>query len=236
MQSPYTDLLFDLDPSQNSDVHCRDFAQAVEALQKLDLLGSFRIWLKLAQDGVVEAQYNVGSLIETEAEIPGTFEDAIQWYSRAASNGLVEAMSAMGSICAEPLSGICNPLEAISWYRRAADAGSTGAMNVLGSWYEEGNPVAQDFAKAAYWYTRAAASGSSEGQILLSRLYKSGYGVPKDEVAAFALLDAASKSVHDTFRESASQDAAKLAEIMSDEQIKMAYNPAVLEEIYAQVN
>jgi TPR repeat protein len=235
MQSPYAELILDFDSSQKSINHCRDFASAVEAVRKHDFLSAFKIWLELAQDGVKEAEYNVGFLIETRSEIPGRLEDAVEWYSRAAKNGLVEAMAAMGAICAEPPSGMCNPLEAISWYRRAADAGSMGAMNVLGSWYEEGNPVAQDFAKAAYWYTRAAASGSSEGQILLSHLYESGYGVPKDEVAAFALLDAASKSLHKTYRETASQNAAKLIEIMSDDQIKMAYNPAVLEEIYAQV-
>ena len=126
------------------------------------------------------------------ARNPGTPEEAVQWYRRAAEAGSQVAMVDLAGLLRE--SGHAG--EAVQWYRRAAEAGSQVAMVDLAL---PGNPGTRErpcsgtgglpkqaarwpwsilpllresghAGEAVQWYRRAAEAGSQVAMVDLARL------------------------------------------------------------------
>ncbi|MCP4382530.1 MAG: hypothetical protein GY798_14125 [Hyphomicrobiales bacterium] len=119
------------------------------------------------------------------------FDEAFDWYERAAEAGSTTAMSNIGFLHA---SGGGVPVDydlAGEWYRRAAEAGNVAAMGNLATLYQNGAGLEQDLAEARRWYGEAAAGGNEVAMNALALLNLDGLGGPQDLDEARRLLQEA---------------------------------------------
>lgn len=75
-----------------------DMLQAYKAHRISEYAQSIPIWRRLAEDGQVDAQYNLGVIYHHGDGVAQDFQEALMWYGRAAQNGDVEAQRALGSM------------------------------------------------------------------------------------------------------------------------------------------
>lgn len=140
--------------------------------QKKDLKHAQELLHKLAQNGNIEAQYMLGSLL-----------GELSWYKKAAQQGHVESMYRLGSYYANKLSknSADNKL-AEQWLKAAADKNHYDAAYELASlYYENLHSFGEGCATIAFRYAQNAAEHeNSKAQQLLSRFYYDGFGCKED--------------------------------------------------------
>jgi len=114
-----------------------DYAQAIDSLRPF------------AADGTIEAQYVLGTVLETA---PPPFRDlpaAHAWYLRAAESGHAAAQNNLGAMYFDGRGALRNFEDAARWYRLAADQGNAVAQTNLALMYGMGLGVQQDVAVMA---------------------------------------------------------------------------------------
>lgn len=90
-----------------------------------------------AEQGVPEAQFNLGHLLVSRGE---TVEGA-RWLTRAAEQGLADAQYLVGVLLAEGGAGVAvDRAAAVTWLRRAAAQGHDEARAYLGTELSEAMP------------------------------------------------------------------------------------------------
>ena len=127
------------------------FAAAVGANAPM----AYEAWLRLAEQGDVDAMYNLGVLVEDDEPA-----EARRWYERAAAHDHTGAMFKLGVLVEYD-----EPAEARRWYERAAAHDHAGAMFKLGVLVEDDDP-----AEARRWYERAAAHDHTDAMYNLGVL------------------------------------------------------------------
>jgi len=105
------------------------------------------------------AQYNLGLAYQTGRGVGLSYEQAAEWYGKAAEQDLVEAAQALGMLYDLGKGVPKDPRRASAWYRRAAEAGDPVARYIVGVRYLEGNGVAREPLKAYLWLSLAVAGG-----------------------------------------------------------------------------
>ena len=136
----------------------------------------------LAEQGLREAQYQLGVLYEGGRGIGQDYTKAMTWYRLAAEQGLTEAQRAVGRMHYLGLGVPQDVAEAEIWFRRAdpqfdaEDEYVRGLGNLL--------PSQLNYAEAARWFRRAAERGYADAQYELGDLYNLGQGVPRDYAEA----------------------------------------------------
>ncbi len=150
---------------------------------------------KAAEQGHVEAQFNLGMMFRKHRVIPDCptpdwFEsqsvEAQKWFALAANQGHANAQYQLGLMYSEwavPFGEEMSALEqyrkreelTIGWIRNAAEQGSSEALS---------------------WLKRETQHGSAEAGFVLSSLYAFGKGVDCDESMALELLIAAATKGH----------------------------------------
>ena len=91
---------------------------------------------KAAEDGDVNAQYNLGSCYENGEGVAKDQVEAVKWFYKAAEQGHPEAQYNLG-LCYEFGKGVTADLaEAVKWFRKAAEQGHENAIRNL-SWREK---------------------------------------------------------------------------------------------------
>ena len=139
-------------------------AQGVEALQRA------------AEQGDVEAQYNLAFLYDEGRGVPQDDAEAVRWFRLAAGQGDAGAQNNLAFLYDGGRGVPPDDAEAVRWYRLAADQGHTVAQYNLGVMYAEGLGVPQDHVAAHMWLSLAAArSFANEWDTFVAKL---------DEVAA----------------------------------------------------
>jgi uncharacterized protein len=117
-------------------------------------------WLrKSADQGLAQAQFNLGLLYENGAGVPRSQTDATLWFKRAAEQGHTDAQV---SLATQYMLGRGAPkdfAQAAIWYERAAQGDDVAAQYIIASFYEHGDGVKQDLLKARGWYVQAARQG-----------------------------------------------------------------------------
>jgi len=143
-----------------------------------------RAWYrKAAEQGLKEAQYNLGLLYEGWNDGPGlhqNYEQAAIWFRRAADQGYERAQRSLGLLLAL---GLVVPRDHAE-IRGAAEQGNAKAQFSLGIQYQKGEGVLQDYAQAAVWFRKAADQGYADAQNNLGWMYDYGQGVPQDYAQA----------------------------------------------------
>ena len=140
------------------------FEDATKAYYRGDYETAYHLIKPLAEQGLPEAQVNLGLMYYKGLGVPQDFPEAVKWYRKAAEQGNAKAFK---------------------WYHKAAEQGNVEAQFNLGLMYEKRQGVPQDYVEAGNWYRRAAEQGFAEAQTNLGTMYFTGLGVPKDYVLAY---------------------------------------------------
>lgn len=128
---------------------------------------------KAAEQGHVEAQFNLGEIYRHEQNM----EQAVFWYSKAAKQGHAISQYYMGRSHRLGI-GVDKDLDkAFLWYTKSAEQGNAFAQSMLGLCYKQGIGVRPDPVLAVHWYTRSAEQGNAIAQYNLGICYETGFGV-----------------------------------------------------------
>ena len=174
--------------------------------------------LKLkAEQGDVEAQFELGGRYSAGEGVPQNNRRAVDWLLKAAEQGHVEAQFeigaryALGDAADSNISGVLKDShQAVHWLKKAAEQNDVTAQFVLGvlltgskrvTWLHAvehpwrgvlEDDIPPDYIKAAQLLRLAAEQGHANAQFELGGLYLLGLGVIQDDVQALAWFSLAS--------------------------------------------
>jgi TPR repeat protein len=96
-----------------------DFTAGLEAYRSGDFQGALAEWMPLAEQGQVEAEFNVGLLYFHGRGVEADHASAAEWYRRAAEQGYARAQYELGQLY-ERGDGVPQDLiQAYKWFRLA---------------------------------------------------------------------------------------------------------------------
>lgn len=144
-----------------------------------DMNKAFKLYLKAAQSGNIEAMFIVGGMYKRGYGTPISEEESFKWLYNAALNGRssTESEKILGQSFFSGSNVPQNYEEAIHWFERAAKGGDPEAQSELAFLYFSGNHVAQDYKKAKYWFNIAARKGYPIAQYNMGIIWYTGHGV-----------------------------------------------------------
>ncbi len=146
-----------------------------------DFIMAFRIWLPLANDNIVDAQFYTAMLYDMGKGVDRSAKNAVRWYRKAALGGNHHAQHNLGVAYADGEGTKRDLTKAIYWWQLSASHGNTDSQYNLGMLYAMGNKtIKRDFDKAHKWWRRAATSGDAMAQYNLGSLFANGDGVIKN--------------------------------------------------------
>ncbi len=122
---------------------------------------AFQLFRPLADQGVAEAQFNLGLMYDGGHGLPQNQAEAVRWYRKAADQGSAHAQYNLGVKYDHGEGVPQDDAEAVRWYRQAADQGFANAQYNLGAMYEDGQGVPKDNVQAYKWFDLAAARFSA---------------------------------------------------------------------------
>jgi len=93
-------------------------------------------------------------------QIDNDYENAFQWFQKAAAQGEASAQFRLGTMYEEGRATPQNYHGAMLWYRKAAEQGDWGAQTYLARMYRNGLGVMQDNVRAYLWQSVASAHGA----------------------------------------------------------------------------
>lgn len=135
-----------------------------------DYAEAFRWYLKAAEMGFGEAQYNVCSMTAQGLGIPADFTEALKWCSKLAERGDEWGQFGMGRIYENGTGVPPNPVKAFEWYLKSAEQGFPAAQLSLGVMYSDGTGVQRDLVKAYMWVAVAGSGKHPDAQAALETL------------------------------------------------------------------
>jgi len=142
---------------------------------------------KQAIDGDADAMYRMGDIYQygfPHLGIPVYYQQAAEWYERAANKGYMVAQTSLGILYYLGLGVPKNYTKAAEWYKKAAEQGDASAMYNLAGCYMLGRGVKQNDELAAKYNQKAANMDMSEAQAELAGMYYRGWGVEQDYTMA----------------------------------------------------
>lgn len=144
----------------------------------LDLKKSLKWYIKSAERGLVEAQYNLAHIYRLGKGVKKDTIKATQWYKKASEQGYAPAQHSL-AISYNYGEGVKVDLhEALKWYTKSAENGYSNAQNNLGLFYIDGQAgLKVDKKKAFKWFEKSAIQGNLDGMYNLSESYIKGDGV-----------------------------------------------------------
>jgi TPR repeat protein len=84
-------------------------------------------WAKAADQGDLEAQYNLANALSKGQGVPQNAEQAFRWFLKAASQGVVPAQSRVGLLYATGEGVAQDLIEALKWFTLAGGRGDSAA-------------------------------------------------------------------------------------------------------------
>ncbi|MBR6981136.1 MAG: TonB family protein [Prevotella sp.] len=139
---------------------------------------------KAADQGLVEAQAQLGYMLLYGYGVNKDYAEALKWYRKAADQENASAQNQLGLMYLNGYGVNKDYAEALKWYRKAADQGLPSGLNGLGFMYQNGYGVTQDYAEALKWYRQAAEKGNAAAKNNIGTMYFNGYGVTQDYAEA----------------------------------------------------
>ena len=125
---------------------------------------------ELADQGDVEAQYQLGLRYFRSNGGKGDAKKARHWFWMAALQGHPKGMWRIGGM-------LSDSEQAFIWNLKAAEAGCSNAQWRAGCLYLRGDGVVQDSEQAIFWYKKAAEQGDAYALDSLGKCYANGIGV-----------------------------------------------------------
>ena len=152
--------------------------------QPPDHVKAIRWFLRAADQGHAEAQFNLGVLYEKGKGVAKDDAKAASWYQKAAAQGIAESQYALGVLYETGRGVSRNEDEAAAWYGKAAVRIDTFTLNNLGFMFERGRGFSKDETKAVKLYRKAARLGHPIAQHNIGVMYREGRGVARDDAEA----------------------------------------------------
>jgi TPR repeat protein len=131
------------------------------AAEHRDCATAIRLWGPLAEQGNLDAQYNLGLAYEHGRGVTRDHAAAANWFRKAANQGLAGAQLSLGVLYENGVGVPQDFASAVSWYQKAAEQGNTAAQLNLGVMHENGWGVAQNYIISHMWFSLAAAAGDA---------------------------------------------------------------------------
>ena len=156
-----------------------------ESLQ-FELDSAISAWRAAANQGLSNAQFNLGLLLSSREGLPGLPHSDIesaQWFTKAAEQGHVEAQMNLSTLFTVGCGVEQSDAKATRWCKIAAEQGSIDAQFKLGIMYYIRKNVQSDKA-AAHWWQKAARQGHAVAQWRLGLMFAFGQGVAENQEEA----------------------------------------------------
>jgi len=169
---------------QAPDISARLFQKGLDAYGQGHYQEAARIWRPLAEQGMSDAQFNLGALYNNGLGVERDMATAVRWYRKAAEQGYAVAQYNVGVAYARGLGVSSDAGQAARWWRLAAAQNHSEAQFSLGLIYANGHGVDTSMSDAARWWRSAADNGHAVAQFNLGVLYSKGEGVDKCAVQA----------------------------------------------------
>ncbi len=119
---------------------------------------AMRWYERAAGEGVADAQFLLGRMLETGRFRPRDPAGAAAWYEKAATRGHALAQFRLGTMYEAGFGVAADPATAEGWYRKAAAQGMAEAQFNLGQLLLDQKDRAAHI-EAAVWLSRAADAG-----------------------------------------------------------------------------
>ncbi|MGY6663219.1 MAG: peptidoglycan-binding protein [Glycocaulis sp.] len=134
---------------------------ALQRFEAGDTQGGVTLIRRAAEQGVPDAQFRYGRMLERGEGVTADPDAGRQWMVRAAENGHLRAMYEAGVAYVNQPPTPANQQAAARWFEQAALHGMGDSQFNLGLLFEEGFGVPQSAADAYAWFLIAAAGGDS---------------------------------------------------------------------------
>lgn len=121
-----------------------------------------------------------------------SFDQAFQWYKKAADLGVAEAQGQLGAMYVSGTGIEQNFEEGIKWLEKAAASGDANAQGQLGAMFLKGSFVTKDYQRAFELINQASEKGNLQAQYLLGCMFAKGLGVNQSNTLARHWLQKAS--------------------------------------------
>ncbi len=164
-----TAMLFGAGP-----VYSDSFDAGLSALKRGHYATAMRAWVKMANDGVAEAQNNVGHLHEEGFGVAQDYSEAMRWYRLAAEQGLAESQHNIGMLYYEGYGVKQNHREAVRWFKLSTKQELADSQYMLALAYHQGQGVSMDYKFAKYWYLMSAKQAYANAQFMYAFMLQAG--------------------------------------------------------------
>ena len=104
------------------------YQKGLTAYKSGDYATALREWTRLAEQGYVSPQYNLGQMYRTGQGVPQDYKTAVKWYRLAAEQGFANAQNNLGNAYARGRGVIQDNVYAYMWYNIAASSGNKIAV------------------------------------------------------------------------------------------------------------
>ena len=186
-------------------------------------------YLKAAQQGIPEAQNNLGWIyLNGYGGVSKNVDEGVKWLTKAAENGNMQASGrlAFHYLFGENKNENKNIQEALRWFRFGAGRGDVSLQKSLALFLKDGNypfnDVEKDPNEAAKWYLRAAKQGDGDAQVSIGAMFAEGSGVSQDFVESYKWFNIAAASSEKQAAERAKTARDNIAQQMTPDQIAAA--------------
>ncbi|OAQ27672.1 HCP-like protein [Linnemannia elongata AG-77] len=130
--------------------------------------------------GDARSQVELGDMYRVGDGVEQDFEQAHDWYLKAANQGDPSGQCNLGHLYRLELGVDRDHSIALSWYKKAAAQGDAGGQHYVGLVYYFGLIDVVDYSAAMQWYSMAANQGHARAQRRIGDLYFLGEGVQQD--------------------------------------------------------
>jgi len=161
------------------------FEAGLRAKERGHYATALRAWQSLANQGVPQAQNNMGHMSEEGLGVTQDYARAMSWYKSAANQGLKEAQHNVGLLYYHGYGVAKNTREALSWFKLAAAQKLADSEYMIGLLLHNGESVGLDYQQAKVWFLRAARQNYGPGQLMTAFMLQAGEGQDPEPFKAY---------------------------------------------------
>lgn len=158
-----------------------------------DTAEALRLLKPVAEQGLAEAQVQIGSIYEKGLGVAKDDQLAFKWYKMASDQNDNRAQYVLGKFYKDGRGVKQDYRRAVRLFQLSADQGTVIALAQLGTLYFNGQGVPQDYAQALKYFEEAASKGDTFSTFSIGWMHLIGAGVPRDDAQAFRWLKVAAE-------------------------------------------
>ena len=113
-----------------------DFNKGLQAAQAGDFKTALAEWTPLAEQGYVDAQYNLGLMYDNGYGVPESHKTAVKWYTKAAEQGDAKAQALLGALYGGGLGVQKDNVRGYMWLNLSAYNGGSDGTKGMGIFKE----------------------------------------------------------------------------------------------------